>query len=86
MEAVGAHIVLIYKEGNYPEKPQSFSRPILLLHIRLGYKFFPTILTDRLKKCISGIIQSDQTGFVPKEKYKGQQKSHNQYYRTYEIK
>ncbi len=57
-----ANISLILKKGKDEMDPASY-RPIALLNSDL--KIFTKILANRLNKCITKIIHSDQTGFIP---------------------
>jgi len=57
-----ANISLILKKGKEETDPSSY-RPIALLNSDL--KIFTKILANRLNKCITKIIHSDQTGFIP---------------------
>lgn len=57
-----ANISLILKKGKDEMDPASYC-PISLLNSDL--KIFTRILANRLNKCITKIIHSDQTGFIP---------------------
>ncbi len=57
-----ANISLILKKGKDEMDPASY-HPIALLNSDL--KIFTKILANRLNKCITKIIHSDQTGFIP---------------------
>ena len=55
-------VTLIHKEGKDATKCESY-RPISLLNT--DHKIISSILANRLKEIITGIITPDQCGFIP---------------------